>query len=221
MNILHIDCSPRTTSHSRMLSSVIVERLLAGRVGVTVRRRDLGLDPLPHVLADYAHALSSPAAFEASSSHDLRLSDELIGEVEAADVIVVGTPMNNFTVPSVLKAWLDQIVRIGRTLAATPAGKVGLLKDRPVYVAIASGGAFSGERANQPDFLTPYLDAVFGCIGLKTLHFVSIQATAFLDERQAHEAINALIPEVEAAIEASRPILGRLASASKMVARLE
>ncbi|MFM0492415.1 NAD(P)H-dependent oxidoreductase, partial [Paraburkholderia graminis] len=67
-------------------------------------------------------------------------------------------------------AWIDQILRVGRTMKSTPAGKVGMLQDRPVFVAIASGGVFAGERANQPDFLTPYLTAVLGCIGLNTVH---------------------------------------------------
>jgi FMN-dependent NADH-azoreductase len=65
--------------------------------------------------------------------------------------------MNNFTVPSVLKAWIDQLLRVGRTIMPTPDGKVGMLHDRPVFIGIASGGVFVGERANQPDFLTPYL----------------------------------------------------------------
>jgi FMN-dependent NADH-azoreductase len=92
--------------------------------------------------------------------------------------------MNNFTVPSVLKAWIDQILRVGRTIMPTPAGKVGMLRDRPVFIGIASGGVFTGENANQPDFLTPYLTAALGCIGLATLQFLPVQATAFLDQDQ-------------------------------------
>jgi FMN-dependent NADH-azoreductase len=93
--------------------------------------------------------------------------------------------MHNLTVPSVLKAWIDQILRAGRTFMSTPAGKVGMLRDRPVFVGIASGGVFAGEKANQPDFLTPYLSAVLGSIGLKTLQFLPVQATAFLVGDQA------------------------------------
>jgi FMN-dependent NADH-azoreductase len=92
-------------------------------------------------------------------------AEALIEEVEAADVIVIGTPMHNLTVPSVLKAWIDQILRAGRTFKSTPAGKVGMLRDRPVFIAIASGGVFTGERASQPDFLTPYLSVVLGSAG--------------------------------------------------------
>ena len=185
MNILHIDCSPRPESHSRQLSGAIVEKLLEIAPGASITRRDFAAAPLPHALPDYATTLSSPATLASPLKGALELSETLIQEVEAADVIVIGTPMHNLTVPSVFKAWIDQILRAGRTFKSTPAGKVGMLRDRPVFVGIASGGAFTGDRANQPDFLTPYLSVVLGSIGLKTLQFVSVQATAFLDRTQA------------------------------------
>jgi FMN-dependent NADH-azoreductase len=185
MNILHIDCSPRPESHSRQLSGAIVKKLLEIAPGASISRRDFAAAPLPHAARDYATALSSPAALAAPPAGALELSEALIQEVEAADVIVIGTPMHNFTVPSVLKAWIDQILRAGRTFMSTPAGKVGMLQDRPVFIAIASGGVFTGDPANQPDFLTPYLSAALGCIGLKTLRFLPVQATGFLDRDQA------------------------------------
>jgi FMN-dependent NADH-azoreductase len=185
MNILHIDCSPRPESHSRQLSAAIVKKLLEVAPGASIRRRDFAAAPLPHASPDYATALSSPATLAAPPRGALELSEALIQEVEAADVIVIGTPMNNLTVPSVLKAWIDQILRAGRTFMSTPAGKMGMLRDRPVFIGIASGGVFTGDRANQPDFLTPYLSVVLGSIGLKTMQFLSVQATAFLDRDQA------------------------------------
>ncbi len=198
MNILHIDCSPRTQSHSRQLSAAVVARLLESSPDASVVRRDLGRKPLPHTESAYAVALSSPGTLaEGLSNGAVQLSELLIREVEAADILVIGTPMNNFSVPSVLKAWIDQILRIGRTFSSSTAGKVGLLQDRPVFVAIASGGVFTGERANQPDFLTPYLSAVFGCVGLTTLHFLPLQATAFLDQERLAAAREALIASVD------------------------
>jgi FMN-dependent NADH-azoreductase len=185
MNILHIDSSPRRESHSRELSAAIVLKLLEVAPGASVSRRDLGLAPLPHTLADYAAALASPATLAAPPKGSLDDSEGLIREVEAADVVVIGTPMHNYTVPSVLKAWIDQILRVGRTMKSTPAGKVGVLRDRPVFIGVASGGVFTGERANQADFLTPYLTLALNSIGLKTLQFLPIQATAFLDRDQA------------------------------------
>lgn len=182
MNILHVDCSARAQSHSRWLSAGIVARLRAAYPHAHVTRRDLGLVPIAHADDGYATALSSPAAMaHAPLGAVVRLSEELIGELEAADMVVIGTPMHNFTVPSVLKAWIDQIVRVGRTFTATADGKQGVLRDRPVYVGIASGGVFCGERASQPDFLTPYLQAALGCVGLHHLRFLPLQGTAFLD----------------------------------------
>lgn len=185
MNILHIDCSPRPESHSRQLSAAIVKKLLEVAPSSSISRRDFAASPLPHASPDYATTLSSPTTLAAPLGGALALSEALIQEVEAADVIVIGTPMNNLTVPSVLKAWIDQILRADRTFKLTPAGKVGMLRDRPVFISIASGGVFTGDRANQPDFLIPYLSVVLDSIGLKTLQFLSVQATAFLDQDQA------------------------------------
>jgi len=186
MNILHVDCSPRKDSHSRQLSAAIIERFLAALPRATVTRRDLGTTPLPHHSPEYANALSSPAMAAAAISSDVMdLSELVIGEVERSDIVVIGTPMNNFTVPSVLKAWIDQLLRVGRTIRPTPTGKVGTLDDRPVFIAIASGGVFTGVGADQPDFLTPYLSAALGCIGLKKLQYLPVQATAFLEADQA------------------------------------
>ena len=185
MHILHIDCSPRRESHSRALSAAIVGRLLEVAPGASIRRRDLGFEPLPHAAADYALALSTPATLAAPPKGALDLSEVLVREIEAADAIVIGTPMHNYTIPSVLKAWIDQVLRVGRTMKSTPAGKVGLLRDRPVFVGVASGGVFFGERANQPDFLTPYLSLALNSIGLSTLQFLPLQTTAFLDRDTA------------------------------------
>lgn len=197
MNILHIDCSPRRESHSRQLSAAIVGRLLAVVPDASVSSRDLAAAPMPHVAPDYATTLSSPATLAAPLKGSLDFSEMLIREVEEADAIVIGTPMYNLTVPSVLKAWIDRILRAGRTFKSTPTGKVGMLRDRPVFVGIASGGVFAGERANQPDFLTPYLSVVLGSIGLKSLQFFPVQATAFLDQDQAILAREAALASID------------------------
>jgi FMN-dependent NADH-azoreductase len=181
MKILHITASARAAdSASYQLSRRVVERLLARHPAAQVLARDLSAAPLPHVDGQYSSALSrapggDPHALGRSS---LAWSDLLIDELRLADCIVIGTPMHNFTVPSVLKAWIDHVVRIGVTFNATPEGKVGTLADRPVYIAVSSGGYRNGERARQPDFLEPYLRAILGTIGLKNLRFLSLQPTA-------------------------------------------
>jgi FMN-dependent NADH-azoreductase len=197
LNILHLDCSPRPNSHSRQLSSAIIGKLVEAAPAARISRRDLGADPLPHATADYAVTLSSPATLAAPVEGSLELSEQLIGEVEWADAIVIGTPMHNLTVPSVLKAWIDQVLRAGRTFRSTPAGKTGMIADRPVFVGIASGGTFTGERAGQPDFLRPYLKEVLGSIGLKSVQFLAVQATAFLDAETAASARKAALAALD------------------------
>lgn len=217
MNILHIDCSPRQESHSRQLSAAIVERLIEVAPWISIVRRDLGVEPLPHTTAQYAAALASPATLVSPPKGALDLSEALIQEVEAADVIVIGTPMHNFTVPSVLKAWIDQILRVGRTMKSTPAGKVGMLRDRPIFIGVASGGVFTGDRANQPDFLTPYLSLALSSIGLRTQQFLPLEGTAFLDRSQGPlvrgKALAALDLTV---VEQLRGVAGRPAALSSI-----
>ena len=181
MKILHITCSPRgAASISYQLSQKIVQRLRQRDPQAQLMARDLWADQLPHPDDEYAcvlaHQPGGTPRREGRSSLDW--SALLIDELRQADAIVIGTPMHNYTVPSVLKSWLDHVVRIGITFNSTPEGKVGTLPDRPVYIAVSSGGWRTGEHARQPDFLEPYLRAILGTIGLKQLHFFSLQATS-------------------------------------------
>jgi FMN-dependent NADH-azoreductase len=89
--------------------------------------------------------------------------------------VVIGTPMNNFAVPSTLKAWIDHIVRIRRTFRSTPQGKIGLLHDVPVVVVSAHGGYCGDTPPGQPDFLTPYLRTIFETVGMKRVEFIRMQ----------------------------------------------
>ncbi|NKI97124.1 NAD(P)H-dependent oxidoreductase [Rhizobacter sp. SG703] len=177
MNILRISCSPRgASSESQRLSQKIVDRLVAQAPAANVVERSIGDGSLAHVDANYALAQHAAAA-EVSSLGSMATSDVLIRELERSDAIVIATPMHNLGVPSVLKAWLDHVVRARRTFHVTAAGKVGALRDRPVYLAIASGGRFSGEQARQPDFLTPHLKAILGTIGLHDVRLFSVEGT--------------------------------------------
>ena len=126
---------------------------------------------MPH----FSNAILDPARPQQAFAR----SEALIQELENADAIVIATPMHNFTVPAVLKAWIDQVVRINRTFTSTPTGKVGTLTDRPVFIVIASGGWFSGPSPAgtpaQPDFLTPYLQIVLNTIGLRDIHVLALE----------------------------------------------
>lgn len=185
MKILHVSCSPRgSLSESSKLSRKIVDLLMRRDPAAVVLERPIGDVPVPHIDALYAGAQHA-VVDETSEGGSMSCSDTLIHELESADTVVIGTPMHNLMVPSTLKAWIDHVVRARRTFGMTAGGKAGFLRDRPVFVAIASGGVFSGEDARQPDLLTPYLKLVLGGIGLKEIHFFSIQGTAFGAERVA------------------------------------
>jgi FMN-dependent NADH-azoreductase len=172
--ILKILVSPRPQSWSRRIAGEVVARLEILNPGARVIERDLAADPPPHPKIALYNAILSP---EAGPEHpDFALSEIYIGELEAADWVVIGTPMNNFSVPSTLKAWIDHIVRIRRTFRSTPEGKIGLLRDTPVIVVSAHGGYIGGTPAYQPDFLTPYLRAIFETIGMPRIEFIPLQA---------------------------------------------
>jgi FMN-dependent NADH-azoreductase len=177
MKILHVSCSPRgQAAESYRLSRTIVGFLLQNEPAATIVNRVIGGGAIPHVDANYALAQHS-ATSEVSAEGSVSLSEALIQELESSDVVVIGTPMHNLSVPSALKAWIDHVVRARRTFNVTREGKVGTLRDRPVFVAVSSGGRFSGERARQPDFLTPYLKFVLSTIGLRDLTFFSVEGT--------------------------------------------
>jgi FMN-dependent NADH-azoreductase len=174
--ILHILCSPRgRDGESSKLSSQIVSHLLEVGPATTVVERMVGGNALRHVDADYATSLATGT--DVSQVGSMAHSEDLIRELECSDYVVIGTPMHNFTVPSALKAWLDHVVRVRRTFEIGPEGKAPLLQNRPVFVGVSSGSRFSGERARQPDFLTPYLKAVLGIIGLRDVTFFSVEGT--------------------------------------------
>jgi len=201
--ILYIAASPRgAESHSRRFGDMVLQRLRARRPEARIVTRDLSADPLPVPDAAFSAAILAPPV---ANHPDLAGSEALIRELEAADEVVIATPMHNYSVPAVLKAWVDQIVRIHRTFASTPAGKVGLLPDRPVYLVVASGGWFTQATPTgappQPDFLTPYLRAVLATIGLRTLTVLTLEGVtrgpeaAAVAWAKATAVLDAALPE--------------------------
>lgn len=182
MNILHLAFSPRgLAADSYALSSRLVAALCLRHPGSSVTFRNIAQDGLLHIDADYARAMAG-AKMVAAPAGTIARSDRLIEELEAADIVVIGTPMHNLTVPSTFKAWIDHVVRMHRTMRLGPEGKVGALSDRPTYIAITSGGIRTGAKARQPDFLEPYLRAVLPMIGIKNITVFSQEGTALAPE---------------------------------------
>ncbi|QFY44291.1 FMN-dependent NADH-azoreductase [Candidatus Methylospira mobilis] len=148
--------------------------------------------------AAYATAVQDRAA---DDSPAFELSEILIGELESCDLLIIATPIHNFTVPAALKAWIDYVLRINRTFDATPTGKIGRLNDRPVFVVVTSGGFHQGERASQADFLSDYLRCALQTVGLKSIQFVYLQGMAY-GEGAASLAINAGIERIRSLLPA-------------------
>ena len=151
MTILHIDSSiTGEASVSRQVSSAIVAALTAGDSAATVIRRDLAEQPLPHLTLD---------AFA-----DRSVLDEFL----AADTVVIGAPMYNFTLPTQLKAWLDRVLIAGETFRYTAEGPEGLAGNKRVIVALARGGFYGADApARALEHLETYLRTAFGFIGIE------------------------------------------------------
>lgn len=174
--ILHVSASPRgKAAESYRLSQRLIAELRQRNPPVELVERPVGTGGLPHIDEDYA--VSQASSGDVSATGSMARSEELVRELESCDWLVISTPMHNLSVPSALKAWIDHVVRARRTFSIGPGGKAGLLRDRPVFIAIASGGSFSGAQARQPDFLTPYLKTVLATIGLKSVTFFIVQGT--------------------------------------------
>lgn len=175
MTILQLDSSiTGENSVSRQLTRSIVERLAAQTPGATVVRRDLVADPIDHLTL---------GAFA-----DTSLLDEFL----AADTIVIGAPMYNFTVPTQLKAWLDRILVAGKTFRYTETGPEGLVGGKRVIIALARGGFYdAGSPASALEHLETYLRGVFGFIGIAP-EFVAADGIAVGPEQRETSLASAL-----------------------------
>lgn len=180
MHILHIISSSRSNSYSAQLGHQIVEKLRAAHPGSTVHERNLTIRPLPHLEEVYVQGIFTPAeARTPKQQAAVQHSDTVIEEVLAADILVIGTPMYNFSIPSTLKAWLDHLVRAGVTFSYGATGPQGLITGKKVYLALASGGVYSeGSPMAGYDFIAPYLKPVLGFIGLTDVEVVRVEGTS-------------------------------------------
>jgi FMN-dependent NADH-azoreductase len=173
--LLHIDASPRGDySISRKVSAAFADSWKKNHPEGKVIRRDLATTHLTFVDMDWiAGAYSTPDQHTAAHKKALAISDELIGELFAADHIVIGTPMYNFAIPAVVKAWIDHIVRVGKTFSVGAGGYEGLAKGRKATVIIASSGNYAEGTPYAPyNQESPYLKAIFGFIGITDVEFV-------------------------------------------------
>jgi FMN-dependent NADH-azoreductase len=173
--ILHIDSSARRDgSISRQLSRELVDALVAADPSSSVTYRDVSQEPITHVEANWVTGAYTPSDVRSPEQLEaLRLSDQLVDELVAADVFVFGVPVYNFSVPAAFKAYIDQIARYGRTFQSTPQGPQGLLTGKKAYVVGASGSGSHNLTTWGLNYHEPYLKSFFGFIGVTDLTFVT------------------------------------------------
>ncbi len=174
MKLLHLDSSVLGPhSVSRQVSAAIVDRLRKTQPGIEVTYRDLTTTPLAHLSGSHL-AAGQGATPEASLQPDIAAGQQVLEEFLAADIVVLGAPMYNFTIPSQLKAWIDRILVAGKTFKYSAAGVEGLAGNKRVIVAISRGGYYGpGTPMAAAEHLETYLRWVFGFIGVKDPEFIS------------------------------------------------
>jgi FMN-dependent NADH-azoreductase len=178
--LLHLDSSPSTSSVSRELTYEFVQTWKAAHPGADVIYRDLAAHPPKAINALWiGAAYTPPSARTVEQTEILAQSEELIGELERADEYVFGVAMHNFAIPSVLKLWIDQVVRNGRTFSYGAQGPKGLLQGKKATVVVASGGVYeSGTPAGAMNYSDPYLKAILAFVGVTDVKFVAAGGSA-------------------------------------------
>jgi FMN-dependent NADH-azoreductase len=184
-------------SVSRVLVADAVSKLLEADPAVHVTHRDLGENPPPHLISQTLNGVRGTATTDIEFAAR-RLSDELIGELKAADTIVIGAPMYNFSVPTTLRAWFDHVLRAGVTFKYVDGAVRGLLGGKRVIVIESRGGLYSEGPAQAIDFQEPYLRHLLGFIGITDVTFVRAEKIGYgPDARTASiETARAQISEV-------------------------
>jgi len=179
--LLRIDSSSRVTgSQSRELGDYFETKWKAARPDGQLIRRDLAIEPIEQIRQDTITGFYTPAdGMTEELKSATALSDKLIGEVQAADTVLITTPIYNFGVPASLKAWIDQLVRIGHTFSFDGANFGGLAEPDTAIVCAAYGasGYEEGGPFRAANFLEPYLDFLLKFLGIPTIHFITVQAT--------------------------------------------
>lgn len=189
MKLLHIDSSVLgTNSVSRQLTAQIVAQWRASHPSTTVETLDLASNAPSHLSADSLGFRVAPGADHLTElqKQENAVSEALVSQFLAADVIVVGAPLYNFSIPSQLKAWIDRVAQVGRTFHYTEKGPQGLAGGKTVIVASTRGGVYStSEGGRAMEHQESYLQTVFGFLGITDLRFVRAEGLAMGDAAKA------------------------------------
>jgi FMN-dependent NADH-azoreductase len=195
-NILHISASIQgDASVSRQLGTKLVAGL-AAKTGASVTERDLSAEDLPFVSADRFAANLAPADERTPEQAELAaIADTLIAELQAADTIVISSPIYNFGVPASVKAWADLVARAGTTFKYTENGPVGLLEGKTAYITAASGGTPLGSDF---DFMSPWLKFFLGFLGITDVTVIGADGIMGQDGEDKIAAANADVERLAA-----------------------
>jgi FMN-dependent NADH-azoreductase len=189
--LLHIDSSPLYgRSVSRQLTGAFVTQWKASHPNGKIVDRDLTATAIPPITADWVGAVYTPEETRTPQQKEvLSLSDSLLAELDRADEYVFGVPMHNFGVPSALKLWIDQIVRVGKTFTYADGTPKGLIIGKKATFIIATGGIYDAQTQMASfNFVEPYLRSLFGFLGLTDVTFLTAGGTMSLNYGQDRDA---------------------------------
>ncbi|NEX91992.1 FMN-dependent NADH-azoreductase [Caulobacter sp. 17J65-9] len=200
MNILHVDSSIMGgDSVSRALTAAVVAEQLRRASDAQVTYRDLAAEPLDHLSSSlFAARAVSEDQRSADQQRDVVASDATMDQFLAADVVVIGAPMYNFSIPSQLKAWIDRVAVAGKTFRYTETGPEGLAGGKKVIIVSSRGGVYNGTPLEAIDHQERYLRSVFGFLGVTDVEFVRAEGVNLGPDhkRDAIEAAHRSIADV-------------------------
>jgi FMN-dependent NADH-azoreductase len=190
-NVLVINSSARVLhSQSRKLTEVFIDHWKSTHINPVIRFRELGNTAVPHINENWITAAFKPAETRSAEEIEvLKTSDIYISELREADVIVLGSPMYNWSIPSSLKAYIDQILRVNETFKIdrtnTQNPYIGLLEHKTVFLLLSRGeqGYEKGDYNEQMDFQSNYLKTVFTIMGVRTIHVIALNGKSFDAEK--------------------------------------
>lgn len=199
--ILVVDSSPRSGALSRKFTQDIADKLANQHASATIIHRDVAAKPLPHLTEEVITAFYTPADKRNEGLRQaIALSDAAVDELLASDIIVIGAPMWNFNIPSALKAWIDHVVRAGRTFRYGANGVEGLAKGKKAIVVVTSGGVYSKGPSQAMDFHATYLRSVLAFIGITDVSVVRAEGVSMGGDAYA-QAVAAAEAQVSAALQ--------------------
>ena len=191
MKVLQLDSSILgEASVSRQLTRSVVERLRESEAEVEVVQRDLGREPLAHLTPDILATRGTAAELlNDLQNREAKLDEELIAELKSADVVVIGAPLYNFTIPTGLKAWVDRIAVAGQTFRYTEKGPQGLVTGKKAVIVATSGGSYADSPVDTMH--VGYLKQLLNFIGITDIEVVRAPGLAFGAEVRAHSLVRA------------------------------